>query len=147
MRISKAAHPARPPLPAPFLHLLLISLPTSFSLFLKKKKSRYRGRALLMIFGSELSHSHSIAFALAPLSLRWRSVYLAEIVCRISHSYGISRRPFTSSWVWSCWGHSHQGPSCHDCACVLLGLPVLEFNLRHWDMKWVGLKQSELFVN
>lgn len=43
MRISKAAHPARPPLPAPFLHLLLISLPTSFSLsFLKKKISLSR---------------------------------------------------------------------------------------------------------
>lgn len=34
MRISKAAHPARSPLPAPFLHLLLISLPSSFSLSL-----------------------------------------------------------------------------------------------------------------
>lgn len=62
-----------------------------------------------MIFGSELSHSHSIAFALAPLSLRWRSVYLAEIVCWISHSYGIFRRPSTSSRVWSCWGHKASG--------------------------------------
>lgn len=109
MRISKAVHPALPPLPAPFLHLLLISLPSSFSLSFIFFKSRYRGRALLMIFGSELSHSHSIAFALAPLSLRWRSVYLAEIVCWISHSYGISRRPSTSSWVWSCWGHWASG--------------------------------------